>query len=63
MFGKADTDPDAVHRPMCEAAERVRRGKVIRLEAERAAADPSDLAEATRVRAEMDELAVDWPEL
>ena len=46
-----------------EAAERVRRGKVIRLEAERAAADPSDLAEATRVRAEMDELAVDWPEL
>jgi hypothetical protein len=54
-----DNDLDSVR----EAAERRRRKNAMRLEAERAAADPSDLAEARRVRAEMDELALDWPEL
>jgi uncharacterized MAPEG superfamily protein len=34
----------------------------VRAEAERAAADPEDLAEARRVRAEMDALAAPWPE-
>lgn len=34
----------------------------VRADAERAAADPEDLAEARRVRAEMDALAAPWPE-
>jgi hypothetical protein len=33
----------------------------LRLEAEAAAADPDDLAEALRVRREMDALAAPWP--
>ena len=40
--------------------ERRRRRSALRLEAERAASDPNDLAEARRIRAEMDQLAVDW---
>jgi hypothetical protein len=32
------------------------------LEAAALAADPEDLAEARRVRAELDELAAPWPE-
>jgi hypothetical protein len=34
----------------------------LRLEAERAAEDPDDLAEARRVREAMDAIAAPWPE-
>jgi hypothetical protein len=43
-----------------EAAERRRRRSALRLEAEATAADPDDLAEARRVRAEMDAIAAAW---
>ena len=43
-----------------EAAELQRRKRALRLEAEAAAADPDDLAEALRVRTEMDTLAAAW---
>jgi hypothetical protein len=45
-----------------EAAERRRLKSALRLEAEAAGADPDDLAEARRVRSEMDALAAPWPE-
>jgi hypothetical protein len=62
LLNEGHNDSDAVRLALREAAERRRRKSALRLEAERAAADPDDLAEARRVRAEMDELAVDWPE-
>ena len=45
-----------------EAAEARRRKSALRLEAEGAAADPDDLAEARRTRAEMDAIAAAWIE-
>lgn len=62
LLNEGHNDSDAVRLALREAAERRRRKSALRLEAERAVADPDDLAEARRVRAEMDELAVDWPE-
>jgi Arc/MetJ-type ribon-helix-helix transcriptional regulator len=62
LLNEGHNDSDAVRLALREAAERRRRRSVLRLEAEQAASDPDDLAEARRVRAEMDELAVDWPE-
>jgi Arc/MetJ-type ribon-helix-helix transcriptional regulator len=53
---------DAIRVALREAAERRRRRSALRLEAEAAAADPDDLAEALRVRREMDELAAPWPD-
>lgn len=55
-------DSDAIRLALREAAERRRRRSALRLEAERAATDPDDLAEARRVRAQMDALAAPWPE-
>jgi hypothetical protein len=46
-----------------EAAERRRRKSALQLEAEAAAVDPYDLAEARRVRAEMDAIAADWDDV
>jgi hypothetical protein len=46
-----------------EAAELRRRKHALRLEAEAAAADPEDLAEAQRVRAEMDVIAAIWDDI
>jgi len=54
------SDSGAVRLALWEAAERRRRKSSLRIEAEAAAADPADLAEALRVRAEMDELAASW---
>jgi Arc/MetJ-type ribon-helix-helix transcriptional regulator len=54
------SDSEAVRLALREAAERRRRRGALRLEAEAAAADPGDLAEARRVRAEMDALATAW---
>jgi Arc/MetJ-type ribon-helix-helix transcriptional regulator len=54
-------DSDAIRLALREAADRRRRRGALRLEAEQAASDPDDLAEARRVRAEMDALAAPWP--
>jgi Arc/MetJ-type ribon-helix-helix transcriptional regulator len=62
LLNEGHNDSDAVRVALREAAERRRRKSTLRLEAEQAASDPDDLAEARRVRAEMDELAVDWPD-
>ncbi|MGD0716060.1 MAG: hypothetical protein ABSB24_18070 [Gaiellaceae bacterium] len=56
------TDSEAIRLALREAAERRRRKSALRLEAEAAAADPDDLADALRVRAEMDALAAAWTE-
>ena len=55
-------DSEAIRLALHEAAARRRRRSALRFEAERAAADEEDLAEARRVRAEMDSLAAPWPE-
>ena len=57
------TDSEAIRLALHEAAERRRRRSSVRLEAEAAAADPADLAEALRIRTEMDEIAVIWGEV
>jgi hypothetical protein len=62
LRNEGHNDSDAVRLALHEAAERRRRKSALRLEAERAAADPADLIEARRVRAEMDALAAPWPE-
>ncbi len=54
------TDSEAIRLALHEAAERRRRRSSVRLEAEAAAADPADLAEALRIRMELDEIAVIW---
>jgi hypothetical protein len=56
------SDSEAIRLALHEAAERRRRKSALRLEAEAAARDPADLAEARRVRAEMDALAAAWTE-
>ena len=55
-------ESEAIRLALREAADRRRRRSALRLEAERAAADPDDLAEARRVRRDMELLAADWPE-
>jgi hypothetical protein len=54
------SDSDAVRLALSEAADRRRRRSALRLEAEAAASDPADLADARRVRVEMDTLAAAW---
>lgn len=54
------TDSEAIRLALHEAAETRRRRSAVRLEAEAAAADPGDLAEALRVRAELDAVAAVW---
>jgi hypothetical protein len=56
------TDSEAIRLALHEAAEARRRKSALRVEAEAAAADPDDLAEARRVRAEMDAIAAAWVE-
>jgi hypothetical protein len=56
------SDSGAIRLALREAADRRRRKSALRLEAEAAAADPDDLAEARRVRREMDALAAPWPD-
>jgi hypothetical protein len=52
----------AIRLALGEAAQRRRRRSSLRFEAEAAATDPEDLAEARRVRRDMDALAAPWPE-
>jgi len=56
------SDSEAIRLALHEAAESRRRRSAVRLEAEAAAADPDDLAEALRVRREMDAIAA-WNDL
>jgi Arc/MetJ-type ribon-helix-helix transcriptional regulator len=62
LRNEGHTESEAIRVALREAADRRRRRSVLRLEAEQAAADPIDIAEARRVRAEMDALAAPWPE-
>jgi hypothetical protein len=56
------SDSDAIRLALHEAAEARRRRSALRVEAEAAAADPDDLADALRVRREMDAIAAAWRE-
>lgn len=60
LRNEGHSDSEAVRLALHEAAERRRRRSALRLEAQAAAIDPADLAEARRLRAELDELAVAW---
>lgn len=51
------TDSEAIRIALREAANVRRRKSAVRLEAEAAGRDPEDLAEARRVRAEMDTIS------
>lgn len=62
LRNEGHNDSDAIRLALREAAERRRRRSALRAEAQLAATDPADLAEARRVREEMDALAAPWPE-
>jgi hypothetical protein len=62
LRNEGHNESEAIRLALREAAQRRQRSSELRLEAERAAADPEDRAEARRVRAEMDALAAPWPE-
>lgn len=60
LRSEGHSDSSAVRVALREAAERRRRKSALRVEAESAAADPDDVAEARRVRAELDAIAAAW---
>jgi len=60
LRNEGHSDSEAIRLALHEAAEMRRRKSAVRLEAEAAGADPADLAEARRVRAEMDAIAAAW---
>ena len=60
LRNEGHTDSEAIRLALREAADVRRRKSALRLEAEAAAADPDDLAEARRVRAELDAIAAAW---
>ena len=60
LRNEGHSDSEAIRLALHEAAELRRRKSAVRIEAEAAAADPDDLAEALRVRTEMDALAAAW---
>ena len=60
LRNEGHSDSDAIRLALHEAAELRRRKSALRLEAEAAASDPEDLAEALRVRMEMDAIAAVW---
>jgi hypothetical protein len=62
LLNEGCNDSEAVRLALREAAHRRRRKSALRAEAQTAAADPSDVHEMLRVRAEMDELAAPWPD-
>jgi hypothetical protein len=62
LRSEGHNDSEAIRLALREAAARRRSRSALRLEAEQAAADPDDVEEARRVRAEMDALAAAWPE-
>jgi len=62
LRGEVGNDSEAIRLALRESAERRQRRAAVRTEALRAAEDPEDLAEARRVRQDMDALAAPWPE-
>lgn len=60
LRNEGHSDSEAIRLALHEAAELRRRKSGLRLAAEAAATDPDDLAEARRVRAEMDAIAAVW---
>jgi hypothetical protein len=62
LRNEGHNDSDAIRLALAEAATRRRRRGALRLEAQLAGDDPDDLAEARRVREEMDMLGAPWPE-
>ena len=60
LRNEGHSDSAAIRLALHEAAELRRRRSALRVEAEAAAADPDDVAEARRVRAEMDAIAAAW---
>jgi hypothetical protein len=56
------TRAEAARQAIAEAAERERRRAGLAAEVARLAADPADRAARQRVAADMDAVAVDWPE-
>jgi hypothetical protein len=60
LRNEGHSDSEAIRLALHEAAELRRRKSTIRLEAEAAAADADDVAEALRVREEMDAIAAAW---
>lgn len=61
LRGEGRSDSEAIRLALREAAESRRSRSALRLEAEAAASDPEDLAEARRVREELDAVAFPWP--
>jgi hypothetical protein len=62
LRGEVANESEAIRLALHESAERRRRRSAVRAEALRAAVDPEDLAEARRVREDMDAVAAPWPE-
>lgn len=62
LRNEGHSDSEAIRLALHEAAEARRRKSALRLEAAAAAADPDDLAEARRIRSEMDAIAAVWVE-
>jgi hypothetical protein len=60
LRNEGHSDSEAIRLALHEAAELRRRKSALRLEAEAAAADLDDVAEARRVRAEMEAIAAAW---
>ncbi len=63
LRNEGHSDSEAIRLALREAAEQRRRKSALRVEAEAAGADPDDLAEARRVRAEMDAIAAVWDDV
>jgi hypothetical protein len=62
LRGEVANDSEAIRLALRESAERRRRRSAVREEARLASQDPDDLAEARRVREDMDAVAAHWPE-
>jgi hypothetical protein len=62
LRGEVANDSEAIRLALRESAERRRRRSAVREEARLASQDRDDLAEARRVREDMDAVAAPWPE-
>jgi hypothetical protein len=60
LRNEGHNDSEAIRLALHEAADLRRRKSALRLEAEAAAADPEDVAEALRIREDMDAIAAAW---
>jgi Arc/MetJ-type ribon-helix-helix transcriptional regulator len=60
LRNEGNSDSEAIRLALRESAERRRRKSALRLEAEAAAADPDDVADARRVRLDLDAVSAAW---